>query len=417
MSKEMKPVIAGQRLKSRKRDVKEKFDATSFRDDLIEGLTDCADVEAASKFLENNPSKLDYRQYDEALFDVLIAGGLLAPGGAIVNDGAAMNPFSAFLTENTLEEQQKIADMLRAMIRRYKYLQVSLEEAVTKILRFLVGYPEDNLEKLACHVGFLLSYSLITTKPVMAITTIDKAVSAGTSLKFLTDVIKTWVKNRTVLQIGAAMRKGGLDGGIHTLFPFGKQGSFSVNAYFAEIEGLADFGKWYVMAATAEVMAQLSNELSQMMQTGESTQEVMVDRVRSVQVEHKIPESAVAKLIWDALMMSVEWNKKPEILFEQALRHIKANMSLLKGFTKSDRAQVVLMITMQEHAFVNQNFLKIFCKFVLLMYKADVLEEDPILQWYEKDHSQKGKNVFIKEMKPFVDWINEAEEEGPEESG
>ena len=49
--------------------------------------------------------------------------------------------------------------------------------------------------------------------------------------------------------------------------------------------------------------------------------------------------------------------------------------------------------------------------------QADVLEEDPILQWYEKDHSQKGKNVFIKEMKPFVDWINEAEEEGPEESG
>ena len=40
------------------------------------------------------------------------------------------------------------------------------------------------------------------------------------------------------------------------------------------------------------------------------------------------------------------------------------------GFTKSDRAQVVLMITMQEHAFVNQNFLKIFCKFVLLMYKV-----------------------------------------------
>jgi len=79
---------------------------------------------------------------------------------------------------------------VRVRVRSPRRRQVSLEEAVTKILRFLVGYPEDNLEKLACHVGFLLSYSLITTKPVMAITTIDKAVSAGTSLTFLTDVIK-----------------------------------------------------------------------------------------------------------------------------------------------------------------------------------------------------------------------------------
>ena len=48
--------------------------------------------------------------------------------------------------------------------------------------------------------------------------------------------------------------------------------------------------------------------------------------------------------------------------------------------------------------------------------QADVLEEEPILQWYEKDHSQKGKNVFIKEMKPFVDWIAEAEEEDEHEA-
>merc|ERR1711871_635976 len=119
MSKEMKPVIAGQRLKSRKRDVKEKFDPTQFRDDLIEGLTGCADVEAATKWLEVNSLKLDYRMYNEALFDVLIAGGLLAPGGSIVNDGSEMNPFSAFETEDSVEEQQKIGEMIRALIRRY----------------------------------------------------------------------------------------------------------------------------------------------------------------------------------------------------------------------------------------------------------------------------------------------------------
>lgn len=410
-SKELKPVISGQRLKSRKRDVKEKFDPSSFRDELLEGLLECDDVEKASKFLESNTGKLDYRQYDEALFDVLVAGGLLAPGGSIVADGAARNPFSAFETENVAEEQQKIAEMIRALVRRYKYLQQSLEEAVSKILKFLLGYSAEVLPKLAQCVAFLLSYNLITTKPVNVIFSIDKAVASGVVLNFMSDILLTWVKNRTVIQIGTAMRKGGLDGNLHKMFPMGKQSAADINEFYSGTPGLEDFGKWYMMAATAEIKLHLTGELSQMMQGGESTQDSMIEKARSVQVENKIPESAMAKLIWDALMAAVEWSKKPEILFEQALRHIKQNMPLLKAFTKSDRAQVVLLITMQDHAFVNQNFLKIFSKFALLMYKADVLEEDPILQWYSKDHSTKGKNVFLKEMKPFVDWLNTAEVE------
>ena len=69
-------------------------------------------------------------------------------------------------------------------------------------------------------------------------------------------------------------------------------------------------------------------------------------------------------------MNAVEWNKKPEILFEQALRHVKSNLKLIGRFTKSDRAQVVLMVTMQEHAYQNQTFLKIFSRLCLLFYKG-----------------------------------------------
>jgi hypothetical protein len=70
-------------------------------------------------------------------------------------------------------------------------------------------------------------------------------------------------------------------------------------------------------------------------------------------------------------MNAVEWNKKPEIVIEQALRHVKANLRLISRFTKSDRAQVVLMITMQEHAYQNQTFLKIFSRLCLLFYKGN----------------------------------------------
>lgn len=73
-----KPVLSGQRTKTRKRDEKEKYDPTGFRDAVIQGLDKAGnDLEAVLKFLDTVGSKFDYRRYGEALFDILIAGGLL----------------------------------------------------------------------------------------------------------------------------------------------------------------------------------------------------------------------------------------------------------------------------------------------------------------------------------------------------
>lgn len=98
-----KPVLSGQRIKTRKRglswkciiniltirlkvlkclffvkDEKEKYDPSGFRDYIVVGLNAAgSDVDAIYKFLDSAGSKVDYRRYGEALFDILIAGGLL----------------------------------------------------------------------------------------------------------------------------------------------------------------------------------------------------------------------------------------------------------------------------------------------------------------------------------------------------
>lgn len=77
----------------------------------------------ASKYLETN-TKLDYRTYADALFDILIAGGLLAPGGSIVADSAPLNKFAALEIDDDYDEQKRAAELIRAIVRRYKYLQV-----------------------------------------------------------------------------------------------------------------------------------------------------------------------------------------------------------------------------------------------------------------------------------------------------
>jgi len=69
-------------------DEREKYDPTGFRDAVIAGLEKTeGDLDQISKYLDSAGNKLDYRRYGEVLFDILIAGGLLVPGGSISQDG------------------------------------------------------------------------------------------------------------------------------------------------------------------------------------------------------------------------------------------------------------------------------------------------------------------------------------------
>ena len=66
-------------------DVKDKFDAAAFRKDVLPILCD-ADYNEATDFLEKgqinatdggDPRKLDYHEYADTLFDIMICGGTL----------------------------------------------------------------------------------------------------------------------------------------------------------------------------------------------------------------------------------------------------------------------------------------------------------------------------------------------------
>ena len=57
--------IAGQRIKTRKRDEKEKYDPSSFRDAIFEGFAKAENLEQVSKFLDAAGSKLDYRSISD----------------------------------------------------------------------------------------------------------------------------------------------------------------------------------------------------------------------------------------------------------------------------------------------------------------------------------------------------------------
>lgn len=132
-------------------DEKEKYDPTGFRDAVIAGLEKTGgDLDQISKYLDSAGNKLDYRRYGEVLFDVLIAGGLLVPGGSISQDGEKPSTeYCIFHAEEDMDAMHNHEQVFIKLMRRYKYLEKMFEEEMKKVLIFIKGFSPSERLKLA----------------------------------------------------------------------------------------------------------------------------------------------------------------------------------------------------------------------------------------------------------------------------
>lgn len=87
-------------------------------------------------------------------------------------------------------------------------------------------------------------------------------------------------------------------------------------------------------------------------------------------LKYNIPEHEIISLIWTTIMSLGEWNKKEELVAEQALKHLKAYTQLFVEFTSTDRSELALILKVQEFCYENMNFMKAFQKIMLLFYKS-----------------------------------------------
>jgi len=255
----------------------------------------------------------------------------------------------------------------------------------------------------------LMSMSMISAKPLMGMV-IESIVESGLARSFITTFFKAFLKVSSIQQIGGILRKGGLDQKLDVFFPQNERTVENIVSHLTAAGGLEDLVTWFMGQQTAEVKKQLHFDVRGMIKN-EVAQDAIIEKVRAVQVENRIPESQIIKILWSAMMEAIEWNKKAELMVEQACRHIHSHLKLLARWSRSDRAQIVLLVAMQEYSFVNQNLIKSFKRIVLLFYKAEVVGEDAIEAWYTTDHSQKGKSAFLAEMEEMVQWLNSAEVE------
>uniref|UniRef100_A0A8C5F4N0 W2 domain-containing protein n=1 Tax=Gadus morhua TaxID=8049 RepID=A0A8C5F4N0_GADMO len=386
---------------------KERFDPTQFQESIVQGLNQTgSDLEAVAKFLDASGAKLDYRRYAETLFDILVAGGMLAPGGTL-SDDMTRTEFCLFTANEDLETMQAYAQVFNKLIRRYKYLEKGFEEEIKKLLLFLKGFDESERNKLAMLAGILLANGNISASILNSLYN-ENLVKEGVSAAFAVKLFKSWIYEKDINCVACSLRKVGMDNRLMELFPANKRSAEHFSKYFTDagLKELADFARNQLSIGARK---ELQKELHEQMARGDPQREIIA-YTREEMKKAGLSEQAMISIIWSSVMSCVEWNKKEELVTEQAIKHLKQYSPLLKAFTSQGQSEISLLVKVQEYCYDNIHFMKAFQKIVVLLYKADVLSEEAILKWYSEGQQNKGKGMFLEQMKKFVEWLKNAEE-------
>ncbi|KAG9328249.1 hypothetical protein JZ751_015561, partial [Albula glossodonta] len=368
--KQQKPVLTGQRFKTRKRgeshtspapleppailqgftglkqpvtvqveDEKEKFEPTVFRDTIVGGISEAGgDLDAVAKFLDVTGSRLDYPKVKLAVLVkqgergacscqslephpaltrpappslnggngiAMTTGGSAArrdpPGGTRIDDGdkTKVTEHCVFTAPENHAAIRSYAQVFNKLIRRYKYLEKAFEEEMKKLLLFLKAFSEAERTKLAMLTGILLANG---TLPPSILTSLfsDNIVKEGISATFAVKMFKAWIAEK--------------DANAQNVDHFSK--------YFNEA-GLKELSEFLRLQQSLGTRKELQKELQERLSQECPIREIVV-YVKEEMKRNSLQEHAVIGLLWTCLMNAVEWNKKEELVTEQALKHLKS---------------------------------------------------------------------------------------------
>lgn len=328
------------------------------------------------------------------------------------NGASCRSDVCVFMANAEYNSLKNYYELFFKLIRRYKYLEKQYDEELKKLLIFLKGFNEDERCKLAMFYGITFANGLGNAACLSQLFE-EHIVKEGLSLEFSSNMYRQWLQLKDINHVSGVMKRSQLEGKLMLLLPIHKRTQEHFEAHFKEA-GLGPIVEYQRAKAVAETKKELANDLEKMIEEGESVNEI-IEVVISECKKTGMSEHEVVQMVWNTVMNAVEWNKKEELVADQALKHLRKYSPLFTALTKSGRAELALLLKIQEYCYENVNFMKVFCKIIILLYKAEVISEEVILRWHREAHSPKGKSVFLEQTKKFVEWLENAEEESEDE--
>jgi len=291
-------------------------------------------------------------------------------------------------------------------------LEKLFDEEMRKVYTYMKPFTEEERSKLARMTALWICNGSLSPN-VLAVIAVEHLVKDNVALNFILEVFVIWKNEKGISNVVSNLKKAGLETKLMEFFPINKRTPETFQNAFQE-KGLAEIVKLQKAQASQEVKRDMQKYVSTALEENKPGKDIITD-VKDFSAKNNLVEYEVLTILWTTLMAAIEWNKKEELVADQALKHLKNYTSLLGAFSNTTKSELTLMLRIQDFCYDNMNFMKVFQKIILLLYKTDVLSEDSIMKWYKEAHSAKGKSVFLEQMKKFIEWLQSAEEES--ESG
>ncbi|KAF5317156.1 hypothetical protein D9611_003902 [Ephemerocybe angulata] len=413
-----KPSLQGVRIKARKGAVKAqaKHEPAVFRDQLYKYFETVQedDFDAYTTKLIQAGGSLEFLKYAADLFEIILVGGLLQPGGSYIDDGAPVSPFTIFNVKDPAQIQdiKPYIEVLNKLIRRYKYLQKPLEEtSLPALLQYTNRWTSEQKDKLCYAVGLLMSQGLANASCLLSLTK-DHLVKNDVSISAITLIFRAYLSEQPMEHLSALLKRGGIKD-LLLFFPQHKREPKILEEHFRK-EGLPQIADWWGRRQNALIKDNITKDLTEMIERGDSN-DTVIAAIKTILEETPLPDNEVIQCIWQGLMSSVDWSTRPDQIEGLALREVTKSAPILEPFCNTAKAQVALINIVQVYCYEDTRIIKVFPQILKVLYNKDCVSDQAIIYWHQKGSKPQGRQHFLKATEPLVKFLSEQEEESDEE--
>ncbi|KAK0535294.1 hypothetical protein OC834_000114 [Tilletia horrida] len=439
--KSEKPALTGARIKQRKGAAKlqAKFEPEAFRDALYKHLEPVKpdDFDAFAATLDKAGNTLDYRKYADQFFEILIVGGLLAPGGQFLDDEAPPSPFSISNAKAaTVADIKPYVTVFDKVIRRYKFLQKVLEESTLPgIIQYINRYTQEQNDKLAVATALLIQQGLASAN-VLASIQKDHLTKDDLSVNFITAVFRAYLADASMDHLGTALRKGGIKD-LLLFFPAQKRDQPGIISTHFKAEGLNAVAEWWqrrqvrelkdqTVARVAEILRESQvrqDEALEQAEGGAAAAKKIVETTRAEVVDYLkmqmkaagVPIEEFVTIVWEGIMKGADLSDRPDQMEAQTIKEVTKYAPILEPFTPNARSEIALINAIQLYLYEDTRIMKTFPNILKVLYNADALDSGAILYWATKGAKPQGKQHFLKAAEPLIKVLQQQEEDDDEE--
>lgn len=410
--------LQGVKIKARKGAVKAqaKHEPAVFRDQLYKHLetVDSHDFEAITNKLIQAGSSLDYLKYADALFEIILAGGLIQPGGSYVDDGVPLSPFSILQAKHpaSVDDLKNYVQVLNKLIRRYKYLQKPLEEqSLPTLLQYINRWSSDQRDKFAVTVGLLISQGIVSATCLQTLAK-DHLVKNDTSITVLAIIFRAYLADLSMEHLATSLKRGNIKD-LLIFFPPNRRDGKVLDDFFRK-ENIPQVADWYTKRQQALAKETIISELKDLCAHEESTENI-ISSVHSKLEENPLPDTELIQCLWQGLMASVDWSTRTDQIEGLALREIGRFAPVLEAFSKSPKVEVALINAVQVHCYDDTRIMKAFVPMLKVLYNKDCVSDQAIIYWHQKGSKPQGRQYFLKATEALVKFLQEQEDSEDEE--